>query len=469
MKKIVITLALLLAFIGAQANFTRPVPKVDECVELLSIVFRLAEAQEYVNNDLKLYIDDVDEYFKPYKQHDLIKWIPELREKYGIAYDAVASYAIHISIDNNIISFIDNAVEGDLESRWTQEVADEFLKKLNDFYTVSKFNQFYTNHKPLYKLAEERFGAVLDLVNFEWFETFYGVKPNGNFNLIISLTNGPGNYGGNVTYKNGKEDLFAIIGSWATDSVGYPVYSPRLLETIIHEFNHSFCNPLADEFYPQMKGVTNEFYNLYADILKMQAYGNAKTMLREILVRAAVIQYYKGLDGSVPLSIKRMVTNEQQRGFVWIDKLCDLLSEYEVNRNKYPNLKSFMPEVVEMHNGLSPQKVVEAYREKKIKIVSTSIANGDMNVDPKTEKLFVSFDKVMNIKANGASYGKRGKAYFPEILKAEWDTETKKEWIVYIKLQPDTEYSLSFPSQFFVGENGESVLETYYLDFKTGK
>lgn len=35
------------------------------------------------------------------------------------------------------------------------------------------------------------------------------------------------------------------------------------------------------------------------------------------------------------------------RGFLWTDKLSDLLGGYEQQRDKYPDLESFFPKVVE--------------------------------------------------------------------------------------------------------------------------
>ena len=44
-------------------------PIVDKRVELLSIVFRLAESQEYSANDFKKYADEIETYFGKYKNH----------------------------------------------------------------------------------------------------------------------------------------------------------------------------------------------------------------------------------------------------------------------------------------------------------------------------------------------------------------------------------------------------------------
>jgi hypothetical protein len=59
-------------------------PKVDERVELLSIVFRLADAKEYNSKRFKLYSDKIEKHFDKYKNHDLITFVKQIREENGI-------------------------------------------------------------------------------------------------------------------------------------------------------------------------------------------------------------------------------------------------------------------------------------------------------------------------------------------------------------------------------------------------
>ncbi len=330
----------------------KPTPKVDERTELLSIVFQLAGAEEYATTRVPEYAADINTYFEPYKDHELIQWIPELREKYGIAFDAVASYSIRLKIENGEISFQDNIDIGDIDFRWEKDIASEFLVKLNKFYTDSNFADFFRQHKALYSIAEKNFNETLDLIDFTWFERYYGTKPEGNFHLVVSLTNGMGNYGPNIEYSTGQRDIYAIIGTWNTDSTGNPIYAPEdYINLIVHEFNHSFCNPLIFEFYPEIENAAIQTYNQDSLTFQRQAYGYPVTVMCEILVRASEVQYMKDTNESQE-DINEKIASEQRRGFVWIDKLCNKLDEYEQQRNSYPTLHSYMPEIVTMINEL---------------------------------------------------------------------------------------------------------------------
>lgn len=468
--KALTTLALLI--IGAfyvQAQNTTVTPKVDERTELLSIVFRLAEADEYMGNYFPRYTKDIDSCFAPFKNHEVVTMAKTLRKTRGVSYDAIMSMAINIEITDSI-RLNSKITEQSLDSRWGKKNANKFVGLLNKFYTETSFHTFFTNHSELQKIAEKNFTELLKEVDFTWFEQYYGVKTDGGYNLIISLANSDGNYGPSVEFKNGKKEMYAIIGTWETDSLGAPIYPKEITPTIIHEFNHSYCNPLVEANFDEMESMSDAIYKLVSNKMEEQAYGESKTMAYEILVRASVIKYFES-KGADEQEIKHLIHTEKGRGFLWIEELVELLSTYEKNRDKYPSLQAFMPEIIKLQEGLSPKQLKDDYDSQCARIVSSSIANKSKNVNPNTKVLVVRFDRAMNIGHTGLGYGKRGKKHFPEIpkdMKATWNKETKMEWTIPIALKPNTKYSLAFPAEFFKSENFYSLKETYYLDFQTG-
>lgn len=460
------TLAVIVSF---SQNLTVQ-PKVDERTELLSIIFRLAESREFMNDNVPFYTKEIDEYFAPFKEHEAVKFAKKVRNEQRVAYDAVMSIAIDVEITDSI-RLRPNLSIFSIDNRWGLESATKFIKHLNQFYFDTKFKDFFSKHVTLYKVAEDKFSEILMEVDLDWFEKFYGEKPKGNFNLILSIPNGWGNYGPKAIFNDGKEELYAIIGSCEADSSGQLFYPERVTSTVIHEFNHSFCNSLIDANYPAIQTITDKMYKLVKKKLASQAYGNAKTMDYEILVRACVIRYSQRNKVDED-NLKHQVYFEQSKGFLWIDKLVDKLSIYEENRDKYPTLKDFMPEIVKLQNSLSPKQLQKDFEFKCPKIVSISIPNNSKNVDPNITEIILTFDRPMSTYNNGISYGQKGEEYFPDFpedKEAKWNEDTKKEWTFYISLSPDRVYSLCFPSQFFIDESGYPLDKTYYLDFKTRK
>ena len=104
MKKTFFIIALLLNSFAIFAQEIYEKPVVDERVELMSIVFRLAEANEYVTNFVPLYVNEIDRYFAKYKNHPLIEYSKKLRKEYRVAYGNVAALAISTEIKKSKIS-----------------------------------------------------------------------------------------------------------------------------------------------------------------------------------------------------------------------------------------------------------------------------------------------------------------------------------------------------------------------------
>lgn len=469
MKKIVVLFLLVFVTLIVYSQEVKLTATVDERTELLGIVFRLAEADEYINNTLSSYSKDIDEYFASFKNHDVVNFAKKVRAKRGVSYDAVMSMAINIEITDSI-RFLPNTSIDNLDSRWGVKNAKTFIVYLNQFYRESNFHQFYQNHSKVYSAATENFNYILKDLNTKWFEYFYGVETHGAFNIIVSLTNS-GNYGPEINYSDGRKNLYAIMGVSKADSLGNPIFSKSIFGVIVHEFNHSFCNSLVDEHYSILGQEAKQLYKENSELFNEQAYGDAKTVMCEMLVRACVIKYFQNRNENSEF-INRLIANEQRYGFLWIDKLVNWLNVYSENRNKYPTLNSFMPEVARLSKELSLEQVKKEYEVCKVaKIVSSNIPNGAINVDPSTNYVVVTFNLPMNSGNNGTSWGKKGKKYFPTLdndKKASWNEATKMEWRIPVKLKPITKYSLSFPSEFFVDKNGYPMKETYYLDFKTG-
>lgn len=468
MKKILTTAFLTFSIFFASAQSQTVQPKVDERTELLSIIFRIAGAKEYINNNIPSYAKEIDEYFAPFKGHDAIKFAQKVRVEHGVSYDAVMSLAIALEISDSV-RLCKNLSPISIDDRWGMDNVNKFVTLVNKFYFDTRFKEFFSDHSELYKIAESRFSGIINDVDFDWFEKFYGKKSKGNFNLILSIPNGGGNYGPKVILNDGTEDLYAIMGSCFADSSGQPSYSKRVAETVIHEYNHSFCNPLIKANFTAMEPASIKIFKPLKNKLSSQAYAKPITMEYENLVRACVIRYYQrnGVDENV---LKRQVASEVANGFIWIDKLVDQLGVYEKNRDKYPTLSDFMPEIVKLESTLSPTKILKEIEANSPKIVSISIPDKSKEVDPNISEITLTFDRPMLFK-NGVSYGQQGEKCFPEFSdkKSKWNEKTKKQWTFYITLEPDKDYSMSFPSQFFYDTNYHLLDKTYYLDFKTRK
>ncbi len=461
--------AQVLLFSGTVFGFDTVRAKTDQRIELLSIVFRLAGSPEYNMNQYKGYVADIDKWFAPCKNHPAVKLAKQLRRTRGVSYDAVMSMAIHLEQPpglNPLVPFKSSV----LDKRWGKSGAAKFLRLLKDFYRESDFTGFYENHQAMYRIAEARMNKVLENIDFNWFGQFYGVESGGRFNLVLGIGNGGGNYGPKVVYPDGSEDLYAIIGTWLIDGEGMPDYNTSVLGTIIHEFNHSFANPLVDRNLSILEESGKALFQPVRDQMSRMAYGSWKTVMYESLVRASSIQYF--IDNKATASqVQRFKVSEMSNGFLWTSQLVDLLGVYKSNRDLYPDLGLFMPRIAELYEALAPEigQMKSDFEKKCAKVEAIEpFANGDGNVDPALTEIRIRFSQPMNTKAGySINYGKSGAEHFG--LKGSPSySEDGRCLVVKVALKPDWDYSFVLTPNSFRTQD-EYPLVSYEVNFKTRK
>ena len=135
-KSLIILLLLVTMGVSAQIKV-----EVSETVELMGILSRMAGFQEYCHDMGGQYTKDTEAWFAPYKTHPIINYYQELRAKYGISHDAVMTMAIHIAIDGGKLKFLADE-EGHLV-RWKGIDVDSFVVRLNQFYSDTRFHDFF--------------------------------------------------------------------------------------------------------------------------------------------------------------------------------------------------------------------------------------------------------------------------------------------------------------------------------------
>jgi len=467
---LIILTIILTGLSGSFAYGTETVKaKTDQRVELLSVVFRLAGNEEYNMNQFKGYVDDINQWFGPHKDHPVVAMARRLRITRGVSFDAVMSMAVHISQPPELQPLIPFN-SGVPEPRWGKKGGLQFLRLLRDFYQESNFKQFYANHQAMYTVAETRMDTLLTKVNFGWFEKFYGVKSGGRFNLILGIGNGGGNYGPKVVYPDGGEDLYAVMGTWIIDQGGIPNYDGSVLGTIIHEFNHSFANPLVNSNLPLLKGPGDTLFQEVKKQMSAMAYGNWKTVMYESLVRASTIQYFIDA-GLAENQIKRLTVNEMSNGFLWMEPLVASLGAYKIRREKYPSLVSYMPQIAALYSRLAPDigQFKTNFESRCARVQDlTPFLNGATDVDTAITEIKIRFDKPLNPKSGySINYGTGGRDHFALSGNPEF-TDDGRHLIIHVALKPDWDYSFILTSKSFRTMD-EFPLVSYEVKFRTKK
>ena len=247
---------------------------------------------------------------------------------------------------------------------------------------------------------------------------------------------------------------------------GLPEFTSDMLGTVVHEFCHSFANPIIERHESELSAAGEKIFRHVAERMRAQAYGNAGTMLRESLVRACTVRFQRQYDGAE--AARRAAQSEASRGFVWTADLSKLLDEYEAQRDKYPTLDSFAPRLAEFFTQYAEDfdKKQTALAGKRPKVVSITPANGAKDVAPDLSEIKVVFDRPMRDRS-WAMCG--GGPHYPETPgKPKYDA-TRTTWTTPVKLKPDWSYEFWLNSgQFDSFRSAEGVpLESVHVTFKT--
>lgn len=468
-RRLLIGLVCLFGFSNsAFAQTPALLPHVDERVELLSIVFRLAGSGEYNMNLLPAYSTDIDRFFAPVKEHPAVqmaRWLAQKGDD-GVGFDAVMAMAISLSPPpalKPLVKFTATIPDG----RWGDP--QKFLPLLRDFYRDSKFVRFYAAHHAMYRLAEQRFGSLLGAVDLGWYPRFYGKAPDLAYHLVLGMNNGGGNYGPRLSLPNGRQELFSIIGCWTHDEAGNPTYPSGQghLSTIIHEFNHSFVNPAVAEHWKDLSGV-DQVYTIIAAQLKNMEYGDAEIMVNESLVRAGVIVYFQER-GEANRDNLRRIREEQRDGFFWMDRLVEKLKQYQAQRDHYPTFSSYMPQVAAFYRELASHASAEVadFDAKSAHVVKMEpFANHEQAVDASIKTISIIVDKPLDA-GRGYSINNTTDADEKSPITGEPTFgDGGLKILLPVELKPNQKYGFILTPLAFATPDGYP-LASYEVEFKT--
>ena len=446
---------------------------VDPRVELMSIIFRLAGNPEYGGGRVKSYVDDVEEHFGEFRNHAVVKLARRLRGTRGVSYDAVMCMAVHLSDAYEVGEKVPfDPLPKSFDKRWTVDDARKFLDSARQFVKDAKFEEFIEEHRPIYETAESRMTAVLkEHGHLKWFDEFFGSRPGASFTLALGMLNGGACYGPHCDAPDGTQELYCVLGVWLTDDGGLPRFNSEVLETVVHEFCHSYTNPIVDRYEDELRSAGEKIFPHVARAMKSQAYGTWKTLMYESLVRACTVRYTLEYEGQA--AAEAVIRAQEQRQFAWTRELSDLLGEYDADRGRYPTLEAFSGRIAEFFDayaGRLPDLPEQPSGSDATppSVVSIAPADGATEVDPGLTEIKVTFDRPMQ---DGSWSMVGGGPNFPEITGRCGYDSSKKVWTVPVKLKPNWEYSYRLNwGKFQSFQSREGVpLEPVQVTFETGK
>lgn len=352
--------SLLLLLITASQGHAQQKVEVSylEETELVSIVAHLAEIPGYTWNEEALpdYMAELDSVFAPYKEHPAVRYAQEELMNDGFNWHIPIEVALRLRIQEGKVAF-DPTIVPDYNNyydRIKQIKEKKFVELLQQFYDETPFRPFYKAHQPLYQECEQAMQKVVDTIDFGWYDTFFGPRGNRHFNICLGILIGPANYAINKMHKDGSETIYAMMGCCDRDKNGQIYYGEAYtIPIIIHECNHSYCNPLNEQHWTSIEKKAKELFTPNAKFYASIAYGSPLYVMNETFVEACVIRYLMqhpiDMNGYTLEDLIEM--DETQKKFVLIRDIIKVLEEREAHPDLYPTMADFMPRYIQTVNA----------------------------------------------------------------------------------------------------------------------
>ena len=401
MKKIILIPILLFCVncVNAQPNVS-----VDERFELTGVAFRLTGDEIFIHKVPENYVADIDSCFSKYKDHELVRYLRKMIEarKRHFDFSVIADLAADVEITPKGIvwtrkweAFYESEEYSQRDNAWSRAELKEYLRLLNKFYKDTKFHQFFVAHSSFYAVAEENMRQIVGRIDTAWFSDFFG-QPFSLENVWVVPANGRHNFSLNRTDARGVEHHHCVMGF--TGRMDSTVNISKFT-VLIHEICHNYNNPVCDRYHDSFQTISDSIYPYVKEDLVYNNYGY-ESILYEGMNRLCEFAYYQAHHTLDSALFEECVFSEELDGFLWLGEMLDYLNVFYLNRDRFPNYESFMPQLVSfmrqvvdnLHKYYLPKRSM--YQMLYPRVVATYPANGSV-VATNISKVILIFSRPM--------------------------------------------------------------------------
>ena len=223
---------------------------------------------------------------------------------------------------------------------------NKFKKEFISFNQDSLFQAYLIDVKELNEKVINQIKQSKSIQNLPtYLEKYYGTKL-GSYNLILSPLVHSGGFNSKFI-ADGKKEVYAIIGPNG-EIEHIPYFEKKFLEMdlILHEFGHSFINPLMEKFHNEIESIKEKYYTeSLKKNGKKQGYSEWKYIFNELIIRAVTIRITNENFGTE--KAKELLDYEKSIGFSLVDNIIEILKEYENKKEEFPKFSEFYPILIE--------------------------------------------------------------------------------------------------------------------------
>jgi hypothetical protein len=237
-------------------------------------------------------------------------------------------------------------VDGDIEG--ARELIERFIQSLNQFYSDADVGGFLDRNRVVFDGAEKEVEANLPPEGFiDSMESYYGEEKAG-YRLIPSplFYDGIG-FGQQVATTDGTIVLNVFGAVASPDTVNGTTFgfddADEIRRLSVHEFGHSFVNPLVDLPENRQRLPRSEhLHEAVRDRMAGLGYRTWEVIVKEYLVRLGEIRIALAM-GDPELAEELREYHVNHRGFIYLPALEQIVESYEENRDRFPSFRTFLP------------------------------------------------------------------------------------------------------------------------------
>jgi hypothetical protein len=317
-------LAVLLVAPPALAAPPRADVHVDSRVELLSVLFYLAGAPEYLRAYDTPYRRAVDADFGAFKDHAAVVATKDLRARYGVSHNAPPGLAVQLDGELAARVSLDPWPEG-VDARWRKVALPAYLEQVRAFARDSGWSAFFAGQKRAFAAVEGRFAAALKSAGIDaWFDGTFGPRRGASFFVCPGMLTGPWSYSATTRLGGDREEVYQIVALEKLDAESLPVPTAETIDLVVHERAHAYVNPVVQSRASELSAAADPVFASAKAVMERQSYRTPTVMVQESIVRALRVLYVRDRRGAQ--GEKDAIRDEESRGFVWTAALAERLA-----------------------------------------------------------------------------------------------------------------------------------------------
>jgi len=345
MRKIIVLILLFTSLnsIGQKAELNI---SIDERIETL---YSVAFLNDYflINEHENLYKKEIRENLQSLKNHKAIQLFDSLSKNYNFSYFRTVEWVLQFSDFPKFKKIKEKVDNYETVPKAKKNLLENFRKELIKFNQDTLFQSYLSEIKPINQKVISQVKESETISELPtYLEKFYGKKLN-SYNLILSPLLHSGGFNSEIINQNGEKEVYALIGP--NGEIDFmPYFDKNYLETdlILHEFGHSFVNPLMEKHDKEIESLKSKcFTEKLEKYAKYQGYSEWKFVFNELLLRATTIKIAEKNFGKEKAN--ELLEYEKSIGFGLVENILEILKEYDQNRNKYTDFYKFYPTLIE--------------------------------------------------------------------------------------------------------------------------